>query len=40
MFYSLLPKFRVRYESFSFYCIRKTDEEAATDMMYDFLQAF
>ena len=36
MFYSLLPKFQVRREGISLYSLRKSDEGADTDLMYDF----
>ena len=36
VFYSLLSKFPVRHEGFSFHCFRKSDEGGDTDLMYDF----
>ena len=36
MFYSLLSKFQVRHEGFSFYCFRKSDEGGDTDLIEDF----
>ena len=36
MIYKLFPKFHVRYEGFSFYGPRKSDEGADTYLMYNF----
>ena len=36
MIHNLSPKFHVRHVGFSFYCLRKSDEGADTDLVYSF----
>ena len=36
MIYDLFPKFQMRYEGFSFYGLRLSDEGADTDLIYKF----
>ena len=35
MIYNLFPKFQMRYEGFSIYGLRESDEGADTDLIYN-----